>query len=105
MVADNAQLKREPAFRSVTERRRHAGIGHRNHDVGIHMALARQLAADALSRLIDTLALDHAVRSSEIDVFEDAEPPGHLREGFEALHPARADHDDFARLDIADEVG
>ena len=49
--------------------------------------------------------MDDRVRAREVDIFEDAGPRRHTREGKEARHPVRVDDDDLAVLDVADEFG
>ena len=73
VVADDAELEGEAGFLRVADRRRHAAVGHRHHDVGRHAALAGELGADPLAHLVDALALDDAVGPGEVDVLEDAE--------------------------------
>ncbi len=87
VVADDAELERQPAFLGVAHGGRHAGIGHRHHHVGGDRALARQLRADALARLVDGHALHHRVGAGEVDVFEDAEPPGMAPNGLMLCTP------------------
>src|SRR5436853_5508678 len=103
MIADDAELERQPAFRGIAERRGHTGIRYRNHDIGIDMALARQLAADPLPGVVDALSFDDAIGPGEVDVFEDAQPRPFLNKGLQALHTAGTDHDDLARLHVAHE--
>src|SRR3546814_21087592 len=81
VVADDAELEGDLRFLGEAERRRHAGIGHRDHHVGLDRAFARQLGADALARLVDAGPLDHRIGPGEIDVFEDAEAVAGAREG------------------------
>src|SRR5258708_36070400 len=68
------------------------------------MALAGELGADALPRLIDAAGLDHAVGTREIDVLEDAEALARLRERARAAHAQRMDGQELAGLDIAHEI-
>ena len=103
MVADDPQLEGQARFRGIADGGRHAGIRHRHDDIGINMALARQLHADILARLIDRLAFDIAVGPREIDVLEHAEALAPRREGPVAGHPLAIQHDDLARLHIAHE--
>src|SRR5581483_12480241 len=74
-------------------------------DVGVDRRLAGELAADLFARLVDALALHHAVGAGEINVLEYAEPPRHRLERFQAAQAAGADDDDLAGLDVAHELG
>ena len=105
MVADDAELERQPRLLRVAECRRHARIGNRHDDVGVDMAFSGELAADALARLVDAGAFDDAVGAGEIDVLEDAEPAVAAVERHQAFDPAGADDDDLAGLDVAHEIG
>ena len=105
MVADNAEFERDSRFLRISERRRHARIRHRHHDIGVDVAFAGEFAADALARLVDAGALHDAVGPRKIDVLEDAETAVALAERHQAPHPARPDNDDFAGLDVAHEIG
>jgi hypothetical protein len=51
VVADDAEFERQPP-RRVADRRRHAAVRHRHHDIRTP-ALARQLGADALAHVVD----------------------------------------------------
>ncbi len=105
VVADDAELEGHAALGGVADRRRHAGVGHRDHQVGVDVALAGELGADALPRLVDAGALDDAVGAREVDVLEDAEALVLRAERVVAVHAGVVDHDDLARLDVAHEVG
>ena len=105
MVADDAEFERHTRFLRIAERGRHARIGHRHDDVGVDMAFAGELAADALARLVDAGALDDAVGPGEIDVLEDAEPAVAAAERQQARDPVGADDDDLAGGDVAHEIG
>ena len=78
MVADKPQLEQKLRFLGVTQRRRHAGIGHRDDDIGIHLVLPGQLPAQFLADHIDVLAEDIGVGARKIDEFEDARRRLHL---------------------------
>ncbi len=105
VVADDAELERDAGLDGIAERGRDARIGHRDDDVGGDRALARQLGADPLARLVDAAALDDAVGTGEVDVFEDAEPPRAAAEGVLRTNARGVDDDELAGLDVAHEVG
>jgi len=97
--------KGRPAL-GVAEGGRHARIRDRHDDVGRDAALARQLGADALARVVDRDALDHRVRPAEVDVLEHAEALARgTPEGLGRAHAGLVDHDEFARLHLALVVG
>src|SRR6202035_557602 len=85
VVADDAELERQSRFLRIADRRRHARIRHRHDDIRIDMAFARQFPADALARLVDAVAIHHAVWPGEIDVLEDAKPLRLAGERLEAV--------------------
>ena len=51
MVADDPEFEGQSRFLGIAERRRHAGIGDRNDDVRVDMALASEFPADAFAGL------------------------------------------------------
>ena len=61
-----------PGGLGEADRGRHAGIGHRHHDIGVDAGLGRELGAETLAHVIDVAAVDDRIRPGEIDVFEDA---------------------------------
>ena len=105
MVADDAELERYPGLDRIADGGGHTGIGHRDDGVGIDVALAGKLDADAFADLIDVLSLDTAVGTREIDIFEDAELTGGIGERLDARDPRAGDGDDLSRFDIAHELG
>src|SRR5690606_11822344 len=72
VVADDAELEGNARSGGISDRGRHAGIRHRYDHVRRYAALARQLYADPLARVIDAAAFDHAVGAREVDILEDA---------------------------------
>ena len=105
MVADDPELERQPRFGGKAERRRNARIGHRHDDISIDRGFARQLATNALPRLVDAVAFEHAVGARKINVLKDAKPLWHVVERLDAAHAAGADDHDLAGFDIAHEIG
>src|SRR6185437_15872826 len=105
VVADDAELEGQAALRGVAQGRGHAGIGDGHDDVGGHMALARELHADPLPRLVDIVAVDDAVGPREIDVLEDAEALAATPERPAAVEAGGVDDDELAGLDVAHELG
>ena len=72
VVADEAEVERDAAFRGVAERRGHAGVRHGHDEISRHAGLARKLAAHLFAALLHPAAKDAAVGSREVDVLEDA---------------------------------
>ena len=105
VVADDAELEGNAGLGRIADGRGHARIGHRDHHIGGHARLAGELGADALARLIDAGALDDAVGPGEVDVFEDAEAARRGGEGAQRMDAGAVEHDELARLDVADELG
>ena len=105
VVADDAELEGDAARFGIADRRRHAGIGNRHHDVGGHRAFAGELDADPLAHVVDVRALDGRIGPGEVDVLEDAEALRDLGEGLDRAQPLLVDDDDLARLDVAHELG
>ena len=67
---------------------------------------ARELAAHFLANFINAAAANHAVRPREIDVFKNAKRPALVfGKRLKADQTLFVDDDDFARLDIPDELG
>ncbi len=89
VVADQPHLERHAGFFGEAERRRHAGVGHRDHDVGLDRLLARELPAELLAHLVDVASEDAAVGAREVDVLEDAAGARRGRERPEALDALR----------------
>ena len=97
--------KGRPALGGVADGRRHAGIGHRHHHVGIDRRFAGELGPDAAPGLVDTDPFGDAVGPREVDVFEDAEALRGGAERLDALHPCVGDDDHLAGLDVAHVAG
>src|SRR4029078_603983 len=73
VIADDAELERDPRLLRIADRGRHTRIGHRHDDVGRHRAFLGKLGAYLLAGLVDADALDPAVGPGEVDMLEDAE--------------------------------
>src|ERR1044072_2900677 len=61
MVADDAEFERHAGMLAVADRRRHAGIRHRHHDVDLDMAFAGKLRAEGLAYFIDLASADDGI--------------------------------------------
>ena len=87
-----------------TERGVIAGVRHGNHDVGFDRKFSRQLAAHLGADLADVYAADDAVGPRKIDVFEHAEGRLLIRERPFRAQTVLIDDQDFAGLDLANEL-
>ncbi len=94
-----------PEALGIADRRRHAGIRHRNHDIGVDRVLEGELRAHCLAHVIDRTAVDDGIGAGEIDIFENARPRRLRREGAKAFQAVLGNDDDLAILDVADEMG
>ena len=101
MIADQRLAVRQPAFGGVADGRRHAGIGHRHHQVGIGGTFARQQPAQIFARFLHRRGRTRCESGrDEIDVFEDALGERLLGRPELARHAFRPDAHHFARLDV-----
>ena len=105
MVADDPEVEGNPRFFRIAKRRRYAGIGNRDDQVGIDVGLACQLAANGLAGVIDAASLDDRIRAREIDIFEDTEPRRDLLERHLAADAVLVDDQHLAGLKIAHDGG
>ena len=53
VIADDAEFERQARAMGVSDRRRHARVGHGDDDVGRDRAFPGQFHADAFARLVD----------------------------------------------------
>ena len=105
MVADDAELVGNAGFLRVTDRRRHAGIRHRDDHVGRGGRLAREFDAAGFAHVVDAAAADDRVRPGEIDVLEDARPRRQLAERLFRMGAVLVEDENFAVLDVAHVLG
>ena len=105
VVADQGEVQRDAGLLGVADGGGHAGVGDRGHQVGVHVALAGELAAQLLAVLVDAVAVDVAVGPGEVDGLEDAPGGRDLREGSERLHAAVAEDQHLPRLHLAHVLG
>ena len=105
MVADDSKVEGNPRFFCIAKRRRYAGVGNRNDQVGVDVGLARQLAANGLAGVIDTASLDDRIRAREINIFEDTEPRRDLLERHLAADAVLVDDQHLAGFKIAHNGG
>ena len=103
-VLDEAVVLREPARARVAARGGVAGVGHRDHEVGVDRRLAGEDLAHPPARDLQHLAAQPRVGPREVDVLEDAQRVALAVDGLARLQAALADRDDLARLDVAQEA-
>ena len=81
------------------------GVGHGDHQVGLHRRFGGQLLPHPAARRVEGLALHHRVGAGEVDELEDAERLAlavhHLLDVIAVL----VDPADLPRLDLADQLG
>src|SRR5439155_25612049 len=82
-----------------------AAVWHRHDHIRLKWILTRELASHLDAHFVNVAIINRAVRAREIDIFENAKSPAlMLRKCLDASQPIFVDDDDFARLDIADEL-
>ncbi len=101
VITDQPEAKRNAALGRVTHGRGHAGVRHRNHDVGIDRSFARQLPSQFFAALLHRTPEHQAVRTREIHVLEDAARLRQRGSIKARRNPLRTDDDQFSRLHIA----
>ena len=72
VVADQSKLDRDAALLREAHGRGHAGVGHRNNDVGVHRRFQRKLPAHGVARRLHGASEDNAVGTREVHMLEDA---------------------------------
>src|SRR5438093_1161594 len=106
VVADEGHLEGYARLQRIAQGGAVAAVGHGHDHVGGDGEFAGELAAHFDADFIDVAIGDGAVGPREIDVFEDAEGAAVVAgKGLDAIEAVLVDDDDFARLDIADELG
>jgi len=103
VVPDDTHLERDAGCFGKSECSGYAGIRHRHDDIRIGRCLGGQLVSHAAAYFIDGAALNDAVRTGEIDIFEHARAGRALRRETVGFNALVADDDDFAIVDFADE--
>ena len=106
-VLDQAVVLREPGGARVAARGGVAGVGHRDHEVGLDRRLAREdLAHPPARRPAATWPLEPRVGAREVDVLEDAERArARPSTTWRVSSPRSVERDHLARLDVAQELG
>ena len=89
----------------IAQGRRHAGVGHAEHEVGLHGRLVGQNAAHGAASLVDRLPVKHGVRPGEVHVFEDAGGPRARRHGLLAGHALGGEAHHLAGFHVAHVLG
>src|SRR5215475_8699009 len=104
VVSDDAELEGNPGGIGIADGGGYAGVGDRDHDVGLDRRLPRQLGADSLPRLVDARPFDDAVGPREVDVLKNTEAPAGRRERPQRMDAGAVQHDELAGLDVAHEL-
>ena len=101
VVANEARFKRPPDGFGESERRRHAGVGHRGDHIDIGGRLLRENAPQIFTDIVDGASFDKAVGAREIDIFEGANPRRRrLLRREVGMHAVRIAPDHFAGSDV-----
>ena len=104
LVLHEAHLIRDAAFLGIAHGGAQAGFRDAHDHVSLHGALPVQTPAGLLAVRMDIAAVDVAVRTGEIDVFHRAHPML-LDAGIPVgPDPLVVQADDFARIDVTDEL-
>ena len=101
VVADEAGIERDARLLGVTERRGQAGIGHRDHHVGVGPAPRGPVTTERLAGEVDVVPETLAVGAGKVDELEHAmlgRPGGKWKVG---LHAVLRDSHQLARLHVA----
>ena len=104
VVAHEGRVVGDSKFFREAQRGVDAGIGHRNHDVGLDRVKARQFASHVHARPADRDAAQAAVGAGEVDVLKDAEGLARGCEGEFRADSLTVDHDHFPGLEVPDEL-
>ena len=105
VVADKGGVIRNPELFGEAERGVDARVGYRDHDIGLDRVESCQFPAHIDASLADGHAAQAAVRAREIDVLKDTKGLSAFGKGKLRADPLVIDHNDLARLDIANEGG
>ncbi len=100
-VLHQAFGERDARFTRIADGGGSGRVGHADNDVRVDRILARELGAHFHPQWIHAAIADDAIRTSEVDVFEDAERVAFPLHRLRAVKAACIDDDHFARLDLA----
>ena len=70
MVSDNAELKGNAGFLGIANGRGHTRIRHRNDNVRIDVAFARQFGSDTFPNVINIASFQMTVGTGKIDILK-----------------------------------
>ena len=88
VVADEAEVERNPGFSRITQRGSHARVRHRHHEICRNRRLAGELAPHLFPRGLHPSPEHLGVRPRKVDVLEDARGRGDRPLGkVPACHP------------------
>ena len=100
VIADQAESQRNARCLAVADRRAHARVGDRHHDVGFNRRLGGEDSAEVGAHLVDAAAEHVAVGPGEIDVLEYAVRQLRRRIGPDRPQATVADDQQLAGLDV-----
>ena len=104
-VLDQALAERDPERAREPDRGGRAGVGDRQHEVGVDRRLLREPLAHAHARAVHLDAVEPRVRPREVEELEDAERArGRRLDGLHGAHAVVVDDHDLAGLDLAHEA-
>ena len=104
-VLDEAVVLGQAAGAREAARRRVAGVGHGDHEVGLDRRLAREDLAHPPAHRLQRAAAHARVRAREVDVLEHAERLARALDDLDRLEPVLAERDDLAGAHVAHELG
>src|SRR4029450_4517405 len=106
VVADQSEFQWDLRLLGVTDGRRHTRVGYGCHQICLYTAFPRQLAAERFAHPIDVVPKELAVRTREIDIFENTLGMWRGQKRLARFHhTVRADRDNFSRLYVANVFG
>src|SRR5262249_8948729 len=105
VIADQTESKGDAALGGVSNGRRNAGVGNRNHQIGRYSRFARELATHLFTALLHPAVENLAVGAGKVDVLENAARLRNTSRVSPRGDAVGGHHDQFAGLDVALELG
>ena len=100
-VLDQAVVLRDAGSAREALRRGVAGVGDRDHEIGVDRRLAGEDLAHPAANRLERAALELGVRAREVDVLEDAQRGALGLDRDAGLDAALVDRDQLTGLDLA----
>src|SRR4051812_38005434 len=104
VIADQPELERDLGLLCITDGCRYAGVRYRRNEIGCDAIFSRQLPAEFLTNVVDVVAVEITVGTSEIDIFKNALGVRRGRKRVQRFHTARTEGNDLAGLDLANVI-